>query len=285
MDLNDVQLKRLQGVCLELVKEIDRVCRKNGIEYTLDGGTLLGAVREKGFLAWDDDADIAMSRENYERFFEACKTDLDKERFFLQEHRTDPEYPWGYSKFRMNGTREVQIGQEHLKMHDGIFIDLFVYDPVPDGWLARRLHHFSCYCVRKCQYAVVGKKNAKNAFLRGWYSLLDKIPKETVFRRLDRLVEKTRNLDTELSSHKTYPYPRKNCKYGLPWKCFKSYIDLPFEDQTFRAMKEYDPYLTMLYGDYMTPPPPSGRKHYPIGVLDFGAESEIQKQRQRNRQI
>ena len=133
MLLSTEELKRLQGVCLELVKEIDRVCRKNGIEYTLDGGTLLGAVREHGFLAWDDDADIAMTRENYNRFFEACRTDLDTERFFLQDYRTDPEYPWGYSKLRMNGTRLVQTGQEHLKFHDGIFIDLFIYDPVPDG--------------------------------------------------------------------------------------------------------------------------------------------------------
>ena len=275
MELNDSQLHRLQGVCLELVKEIDRVCRKNGIEYTLDGGTLLGAVREHGFLAWDDDADIAMTRENYNRFFEACKKDLNTERFFLQEYRTDPEYPWGYSKLRMNGTRLVQIGQEHLKFHDGIFIDLFIYDPVPDGWLTRRLHHFACYCIRKCQYSVVGKQNAKSAFMRCWYNLLNKIPRKTVFHVLEKMISLTAGLDTELSSHKTYPYPRKNCKYGLPWKCFREYADLPFEDQLFRCMKEYDPYLSMLYGDYMTPPPPAGRKHYPIGLIDFGDGSEI----------
>ena len=271
MLLNDADLRRLQGICLELVKEIDRICRKNGIEYTLDGGTLLGAVREHGFLAWDDDADIAMTRENYDRFFEACKTDLDKERFFLQDYRTDPEYPWGYSKLRMNGTRLVQTGQEHLKFHDGIFIDIFIYDPVPDGWLSRRLHHFACYCVRKCQYAVVGKKNAKSVFMRGWYRLLNRIPRKTVFGWLEKLIRYTAGMkEVELSSHKTYPYPRKTCRFGLPWHCFSKYIDLPFEDQPFRCMKEYDSYLSMLYGDYMTPPPPSGRKHYPIGLIDFG---------------
>lgn len=274
MELTDVQLHKLQGVCLELVKEVDRICRKNGIEYTLDGGTLLGAVREHGFLAWDDDADIAITRKEYNRFFEACKKDLDKDRFFLQEYRTDPDYPWGYSKLRMNGTEIVQVGQEHLKFKNGIFIDIFVYDPVPDGWLLRRLHAFACYCIRKCQYSVVGKLRAGNVFLRGWYRLLDRIPKKTVFRWLEKLVRLTSPLDTELSSHKTYPYPRKSCKFGLPWKCFKSYRDITFENEVFRCMKDYDIYLTMLYGDYMTPPPPGKRKHYPVSRISFGEQPE-----------
>lgn len=274
MELTDAQLHQLQGVCLELVKEVDRICRKNGIEYTLDGGTLLGAVREHGFLAWDDDADIAITRKEYNRFFEACKKDLDKDRFFLQEYRTDPDYPWGYSKLRMNGTELVQIGQEHLKFHDGIFIDIFVYDPVPDGFFSRRLHYLACYLIRKCQYSVVGKLRAGNVFMRGWYRLLDKIPKRTVFRWLEKLVRLTYPMDTELSSHKTYPYPRKEFKYGLPWKCFKSYRDITFENEIFRCMTDYDIYLTMLYGDYMTPPPLGKRKHYPVSRISFGEQPE-----------
>lgn len=269
MELSDKDLHRLQQVCFELAKEVDRICRKNDIEYTLDGGTLLGAVREHGFIPWDDDADIAMTRAEYNKFFKACKRDLDKKRFFLQEYRTDANYPWGYSKLRMNGTKLVQTGQEHLKFHDGIFIDIFIYDPVPDNYLLRRLHYFACFCIRKCQYSVVGKKNAPNAFLRSWYSIIDKIPKPVVFSALDKLVVATNKKDTILSSHKTFPYPRKECKYGLPWKCFKEYTDIVFENYSFRCMKNYDTYLTMLYGDYMTPPPPSGRKHYPIGILKF----------------
>ena len=85
MQLNSEELKKLQNVCLELACEVDRVCRKNNIEYTLEGGTLIGAVREHGFIAWDDDVDISMSRKEYEKFFEACKTDLNTDRFFLPE--------------------------------------------------------------------------------------------------------------------------------------------------------------------------------------------------------
>lgn len=270
MELNNRNLRRLQGVCLELLLEVDRICRLHQINYTLDGGTLLGAVREHGFIPWDDDADIAMTRAEYNKFFDACKESLNTERFFLQEYRTDPNYPWGYSKLRLNGTRLVQIGQEHLKFHDGIFIDIFIYDPVPDGFVQRRLHAFACFCIRKCQYSVVGCKREKNAFLRALYILLNTIPKDWIFKQLDKLIAKTNNLNTVLASHKTFPYPRKACKYGLPAKCFREYTEISFEGHQFRCMKDYDSYLSMLYGDYMTPPPPSEIKYYPIGLIDFG---------------
>lgn len=270
MVLNDQDLHKLHVVCLELIKEVDRICRLHHIEYTLDGGTLLGAVREKGFISWDDDADIAMTRTEYKKFFKACKKSLNKDRFFLQDYKTDKHYPWGYSKLRMNGTRLVRADQGHLKFHDGIYIDIFVYDPVPDNFITRRLHYFACFCVRKCQYSVVGKIYSKNQFLRLWYAILDKIPKKLVFRCLEKLVRITYKKKTILASHKTFPYPRKACKYGLPAKCFEEYMDIAFEGHSFRCMKSYDIYLRMLYGDYMTPPEMTGEMDYPIGLLDFG---------------
>ena len=76
MVLDDAGLKRLQSVCLDLLMEIDRICRKNKIEYTLEGGTLIGAVREHGFIRWDDDADISMTRDEYNKFCIACQKSL-----------------------------------------------------------------------------------------------------------------------------------------------------------------------------------------------------------------
>lgn len=274
MVLDNEGLKRLQGVCFELACEVDRVCRKNNIEYTLESGTLIGAVREHGFIPWDDDVDVAMTREEYEKFFEACKTDLNTEKFFLQEHRTDPEYPWGYSKLRMNGTSLVKVGQEDMRFHDGIFADIFVYDNVPDGFISRRLHYAACYFIRKCQYALFGKKNEEKAALRALYTLMDKIPKEWLFSALDALAEKPNRKQTQLKRYYTYPFPRKECMYGIPSRCFDEYTDADFEGKPLRIVKDYDTVLSLMYGDYMTPPPPSEITYYPISRIKFPDEQE-----------
>ena len=89
-----------QKVELEMLIEVDRICRKNNIKYSIMYGTLLGAVRNGGFIPWDDDCDVVFKRDEYEKFFEACKKDLDTSKFFLQEHRTDPNYLFGYGKLR-----------------------------------------------------------------------------------------------------------------------------------------------------------------------------------------
>lgn len=94
MQENNVEItgdlfKRIQTIDLEMLMEIDRICRKNNIKYSIMYGTLLGAVRHGGFIPWDYDCDVVFRRYEYEKFFEACKKDLDTDKFFLQDHRTD----------------------------------------------------------------------------------------------------------------------------------------------------------------------------------------------------
>ena len=92
--LTTSDLENMHKIQLNMLIEFDKICRRNNIKYILDAGTLLGAVRHKGFIPWDDDIDVRFKREEYEKFYEACKKDLDNEHFFLQEYRTDPNYRW-----------------------------------------------------------------------------------------------------------------------------------------------------------------------------------------------
>lgn len=268
IELDNVTLRKLQLTELEMLIEVDRICRKYDIKYSLDGGTLLGAIRHNGFIPWDDDADVVMLRSEYIKFYEACKSELDSKRFFLQEYRTDKAYRWGYSKMRRQGTVFLREGQEHVKCNQSVFIDIFIYDNVPNNIMMRNIHLFLCFCIRKGLYSEVGRKTEKNLLLRAWFYLISKIPRDWWFRRIEIIAEYTNQKESKLARHMTHPY-RKECRYGLPKECFNDYIEKDFEGHIFKIFKKYDLYLTELYGDYMTMPPEEKRKVHPVSMIEL----------------
>ncbi len=262
IELKPTELKKLQLIELEMLVEVDRICRKNGIHYSLDGGTLLGAVRNKGFIPWDDDLDIMFLHDEYERFFEACKTDLDTSRFFFQDYRTDPGYRWGYGKMRRLGTEYIKSGQELLKQRTGICIDIFDFENMPDGLKARKHFVQKMFCIRKTLYSALGRTNERNLFMRVFYSLLYLIPSSLVHKLKNRITSKYNKLKTQ--NVLCMMWPLKNYPYGFPGELFNGYIELEFEGIRCMAIKGYDRYLAMKYGDYMKLPPEDERK----GVMD-----------------
>ena len=253
-------LRHLQLNCLEILLEIDRICRKNHIEYSLDGGSLLGAVRHGGFIPWDDDVDVCMSRREYLKFRKACKRDLNKDKFFFQDHTTDPNYPWGYGKMRLLGTELTRPGQEHLHCVTGVFSDIFVMDNVPDGYIARRVHYALCFVIRKLLYSQLGMVAEKSMIKRMFYSFCyHHIPREKVFRFRNMVAGICNRRETELVSQMTFPYP-KRCKFGTPAKCFRAFRDIEFEGHVLRCFEDYDALLSTQYGDYMKLPPVEDRR-------------------------
>lgn len=268
--LSPERLRNLQLLELEMLVEVDRICRKYKIEYSLDGGTLLGAVRHKGFIPWDDDADIIFTRHEYARFSKACRKELDTKRFFLQDYRTDKDYRWGYAKIRRKGTELIRLGQEHMHFRTGVYIDVFVVDHVPDGYFMRKFYYGMNFAIRKVLYSELGMKAEKSAFMRILYRMLYMLPKDAMFQIRNCLAARCNRKETELVSHLLYQYPSEETKYGMPAECFKHYCDIEFEGMQFRAFTGYDTYLTLLYHDYMTLPPVEKRVH------DAGAASRIQ---------
>ncbi len=267
--LSSEELKKLQRIELEMLLEVDRICRKHNIQYSLDGGTLLGAVRHKGFIPWDDDIDVIMLRKEYAKFRRVCKKELDTARFFLQDYKSDPYYRWGWAKIRRENTEHVRLGQEFLKQKTGIFIDIFVADNVPDRFLLRRLHHFLCFFIRKVLYAPLGVRQAGKRRERAVYRILSRIPRDSAFALRNRLAWACNRKDTELISHYTLEYP-KSCRYGLPRRCFEEFIELEFEGYRFQAFKDYEVYLRGHYGDYRKLPPVEERvPHSKISKIDM----------------
>lgn len=122
-------IKKLQGVLLELLSVIDQVCAENNLRYYLFYGTLLGAVRDGGFIPWDDDADIVMPREDYEKLL-SLPVSKWPDGYFLQSPYSEKYGRFAFAKLRKNGTTCIDPHHRHIKMHQGIFIDIFPLDNV-----------------------------------------------------------------------------------------------------------------------------------------------------------
>ena len=148
-----------------------------------------------------------------------------------------------------------------MKYHEGVFIDIFVLDNVPDNTVLRRVHRFICFCIRKVLWSKSGRRIAKNPFSRLWFTLVSLIPARFAFWCNETVAKNCNKRKTKLIRHNTHPYPNpKVCGYGIPADLLDRYTELEFEGRTFAAVAEYDKYLTMLYGDYMRLPPEEKRK-------------------------
>ena len=276
-ELTKKEFRQMQLMQLEMLIEFDRVCRKNNIRYTIFGGTLLGAVRHKGYIPWDDDADIAMLREDYEKFVK-ISDELDPKICYFQDNKNDPNYRWGYSKLRRTNTLYVRAGQEHIKCRTGFFIDIFPMDDIPKSTIGQILNDMYLFCLRKILYAEVGKCSDSESFIkRKWYSLLSKIPKEFVYKKYEKLFNKSRNDSSNLVRCLSYPatgklYTKNSLKtrYGMPKKWFTDLCEYDFEGVKLYGTKDYDTILKYIYNDYMKLPPEDKRDpHAPVSKYSF----------------
>lgn len=265
IQLSDDILRQLQMIQLEMLVEVDRICRKCGIKYNIIAGTLLGAIRNGGYIPWDDDADVAMLRPEYEKFRKACRTELDNTRFIFQDHRNTKGYRWGYGKLRRKDTLFLREHQEQMPYYQGVFIDVFPLDGVPDNYFLRSIKNFECFCVRKILWAPVGMKADKSFFKRQVYKLLSRIPEKKVFVYYQNMVHNANRKKTRMVRILTFPTP--NTEYGYYRNWYETSADTVFEGITFQGIKDYDSYLTFKFGEYMKLPPMEKRKAHPVSDI------------------
>ena len=263
-NLTDEELRQLQMIEVEMLVEIDRICKKCNIQYCISAGTQLGAIRHRGFIPWDDDADVAFLRPEYEKFRKACKTELDKDRFYFQDYRSTPGYRWGYGKLRRKGTEFIRLQQEHMPYEQGVFVDIMPYDNVPDHYILRKLHTFQCFLYRKCFWAPLGKMQEKGIKQLA-YTILDKIPDEKLYKSFTRFYKTCNKKKTKRI--RIYAFPVPGNENGYLRSCFLNLMPTQFEDVTLMGMRDYETYLSYKYGDYMKLPPVEKRKVHPVSKL------------------
>ncbi len=265
--LDEKTLRKLQLIELELLLEVDRICTKCGIRYNIIAGTMLGAVRHGGFIPWDDDADVALLRPEYERFREACRTELDPERFCFQDHTTTPGYRWGYGKLRRRATLFLREHQEHMPYEQGVFIDIFPLDAVPDSRIGRTLVNAECFCIRKLLWARAGKAADTKRIKRRIYALLDRVPERLVLKMLDGTIKQADRRESAWVRILMFPTPNREFGYLRRW--YAGQKEIRFEGFPFPGVTDADGYLRFKFGDYWTLPPENQRKTHPVSALQL----------------
>lgn len=274
LELTPEQRDRLHRTHLELLTELDRVCKAHDLTYFALYGTMLGAAREKGIIPWDDDLDVAMLRPDYDRLCEIVQDQLGEDYFFQNAH-TDPHCGYLFGKLRKNGTRCVDRDSYGSQQHSGISIDIFPLDAKATGWFGNRAQRALRHIGFRLLYLKAGY-----LFLTG-----ETLPTRvlgaiatTVARLLPRrfliwLTELTTRVGRRpapqqyVSLFGAYPYDwdTVDAAWILPT------VELPFEDRTIPGMADSDAYLTQIYNKWRQPPPPGSQMgHHDIIELDFG---------------
>ena len=269
-DISEEELKQIQAIQQELIQEVARICRKCGIHFNMVGGTMLGAIRHKGHIPWDDDADIGFLRTEYEKFREACKSELDHDKYYLQDLRSTEGYRWGYGKLRRKDTEFLRLNQEFMPYEQGIFIDLMPFDNVPDGWLSKRVHFIQCFLYRKLFWSEVGSRTEKNPWKRIVYQCMKRIPMKFVIRSFQRFIDAGQRKKTRLVRILTFPTPKGVYGYEREW--YTQLSMYRFGNMMLPGARDYDGYLRVKYGNYMDLPPAEKRKIHPVSKLKLPEE-------------
>lgn len=267
-DFTAETLRRLQLTELEILDEIVRVCNKHHLRYYLAEGTLLGAVRHHGFIPWDDDLDIAMPREDYDKFIEICQTELD-ERFYVHSRETDENYWLIFGKVRKRGTLIDEYNIRKLSVPKGIYVDIFPLDYTQkDSGLVKKI---KTKIITK-SYALICYKRGLDLTKTPFIKMALFLTKFLSIRFLSAVADRTARSENNNPRARYYVnYDAGHPKYTILKDKYDPATELEFEGKLYTVPHDYDYVLRRIYGDYMQLPPVEKRvqQHKPENI-DFG---------------
>lgn len=270
--MNKEELKRLQQSQLQMLKDVDRVCKENNIEYYVTWGSALGAVRHGGFIPWDDDIDISMTWNNYVKFEEIAPKELNS-KYFYQSMKTDKEYFIAWNKIRINNTTSMEPKLKHMRCHYGICMDVFPIIGVPKSGVKKSTQKVMILAYRALKYEkyLTNRKPEGNTMFKIAYGILPRSFKALLDKNLLKAITKYDiNSADELVEFFTNSYN----KTLFPKNVFGNGHKIMFEDMEVTIPEKYHEYLEKTYGDYMTLPPEADRIGHGESILDFDKSYE-----------
>lgn len=259
------ELKKLKEEELKILDYFVQFCDKHKLNYQLTYGTLLGAIRHKGFIPWDDDIDVHMPPKDYLKFLDLIK-DEENNDYFVQNIDTEKYYHTFFTKIRKNNTCMVEEDWQYIKIHKGINIDIMPLIPYPDDNKLRKMTMFKL----KVSGLLLSKNNKtksiKNKIIFG---VLRLIPRKITNKWVSNIIKGLLNFDGEYSEYKLEINDKP---IKVSW-VEKSKV-VPFEDRKYKIPFKYDDILTYMYGEYMTPPPEDERTGHGDIILSFNQSYE-----------
>lgn len=275
---DDTTLKKLQAVEVSILKDIIKVCNKFGIEYFIMYGSLIGAIRHHGFIPWDDDVDISMFRDDYEKFVQVFDKELG-EKYNLATPLRKKGYASAIIKVEKKGTTFISAYSKDMKCEQGIFVDIFVYDKVSSN---KRIYRSQIIKARLLSMLLflAGSPNPE-INIAGIKGRVARVICKCIHYALKLCPDVRRVLYKQFVKNSVRANSEKTSKYTTyqstaPDEDVADIGDIlpchevPFEDIEVKIPKNYDYILRKIYGDYMQLPPKEERINHAADIIDFG---------------
>lgn len=275
MKLKENYKRELQLALLEMIKDIDKLCKDNNIEYYIAYGSCLGAIRHKGFIPWDDDFDIAMTDDNYQKFLKICEEKLDHNKYYVQTPEKEEKYYLSFAKIRNIQTTLIEEKNSNIDITYGIYIDVFPLVGVPQNKIKKFFLKINRALMLSANINIINNK-----FLKILFNLILKI-----FGRKRIL---------KYSTKRCFKYKCQKCnkivsicdgdgynQNEMDKKIYGKPIYVQFEDTKLPVPEMYDEYLKNIYGNYMQIPSKEQikeREHTPY-FLDLNLPYEEYKKK------
>lgn len=247
---------------LEIALEVDKICKEQGLCCSLYGGSVLGAIRHKGFIPWDHDIDMAMPRKDYDLFVKYMNSHPNRKIFF-SNYFSEKKYPNNWGKVRLNGTTFQEKELSSLtELHNGVFIDLHPIDNIIPAFLSLQVRLALFWsCVGKVKSDIYNGPYKKKLF----YKMFSWLPYSAINLMRDFTMKCFKYIHTKNVYKVAHP---NNGIYPIPRETFEDLIEVPFEGHSFKIPRNYDSFLRKRYGDYMQIPKEAEETECCTSIID-----------------